>query len=611
MQRNCLWIFLAAMMLLAPGASRAQSGYGIQSLVKAGDTIAGVKLAPFNETDFGITGLNDNGELVFAALDTNNNRVLFDYNGGKFTRIAGEGDMIGGVTLTALLGGAVGPTINGQTLFFAWDANQNSLMFQYAGGKTTLIAGPGTPVPGGSLPSGVGPPVSMNWQGNVVFGALMTPTVPYPPGARVPTKPSVFLWNAAQQQLTTVAGPGTKLGDSTVLQSLGADPVINNDNEIVFSVESFSPKPPYGYDGLIFMGADGKLQPIVQSGDKLPGGKKATNAYHPVLNDAGVVAFAAAPDGNEAYYLWDKATGSTMGPIIAIGQDAGDGQKVARIEEVSLDPFTASGVIHTRLNDPAFGRHANTRFIAWPGKAGTQGASVASAPARIEGGACDEFIKAYDISYWNAFSPFGDVLFWANLQQKALACIKEGKTEGWIKTVPRLLPSPWDLHSQGPGPTLDQVEALRRALQAQLDAAATAKTAAMMQMAIDGAWQQLGQTMMMNAFGGRGQRRRNASEASAPLGPFFSLATPAIFLTETTSGAEAAYWTGPDGQFKLLLEDGMSTSVGKIRQVYVHPLHFGEGGAWNDYYQVALVADVTSGPVGQDAILLLTPTAAP
>src|SRR5437899_2958890 len=111
------------------------------------------------------------------------------------------------------------------------------------------------------------------------------------------------------------------------------------------------------------------------------------------------------------------------------------------------------------------------------------------------------------------------------------------------------------------------------------------------QAAIDARMQQLAQAIS-SQHGGSGQRRRNAREASGPPGPFFSLATPGIYLTETSTGAEVAYWIGTDGQFKLLLQDGMTTSVGKIRQVYDFSLHWGSNASWNDYYQVALVADV-------------------
>jgi hypothetical protein len=88
-------IILAGLTLLAAGTSRAQSGYSIQSLVKAGDTIAGVQqLAHFQ-------------------------------------------------------GGGGGPTINGQTTFLGSDADGNALLSEYAAGKTTLIAAAGISAPGG------------------------------------------------------------------------------------------------------------------------------------------------------------------------------------------------------------------------------------------------------------------------------------------------------------------------------------------------------------------------------------------------------------------------------------------------------------------------------
>jgi hypothetical protein len=105
---------------------------------------------------------------------------------------------------------------------------------------------------------------------------------------------------------------------------------------------------------------------------------------------------------------------------------------------------------------------------------------------------------------------------------------------------------------------------------------------------------------------------RSRRLCSATAGPFFSLATPNVYLGGAADGREAAYWLSAGRQPTLLIEDGMSTSVGKIRQVYVQSLHWGSGGAWNNYYQVALIADIAAGPGGlQDAILLLTPTAVP
>src|SRR5262249_40406617 len=49
-------------------------------------------------------------------------------------------------------------------------------------------------------------------------------------------------------------------------------------------------------------------------------------------------------------------------------------------------------------------------------------------------------------------------------------------------------------------------------------------------------------------------------QQDARLGPVYSLATPGIYLTQLAGGTNAAYWIGADGQFKLLLEDGMGTS---------------------------------------------------
>src|SRR5262249_22215047 len=80
-------LFGLALLPLIP--ARAQEGYTIQAIVKRGDRVGSVRLAP--DTGLSIGGLNDSGQLLFSADNTAGGVALIQYADGQLAPIVAAG----------------------------------------------------------------------------------------------------------------------------------------------------------------------------------------------------------------------------------------------------------------------------------------------------------------------------------------------------------------------------------------------------------------------------------------------------------------------------------------------------------------------------------------
>lgn len=263
---------LLSLPLLAPGVARAQTPYKLQKIARLGEMAGDTLLPSRGGYAFYPGALNDSGQLLFHV--------------GNDT---------------------------------------TDLLFQYADGKFTLIAAPEREGPLGKWPKQfvVWRHLSMSQSGNVVFV-----------GATPRTVLGTFLWDATSRTLTAVAlkdMPAT--GDLTFATPGGGSPKINNPGDIVLIGSVKGPTTPAGF-GIFFLGRDHTLQPVLLTGQELPGGGKAASVEtpRPSITDSGAVAFLARRQGEgfHSAYLWEQGT---LTPLLLAGTDV---PGVGKIVDVSI-----------------------------------------------------------------------------------------------------------------------------------------------------------------------------------------------------------------------------------------------------------------------------------
>jgi hypothetical protein len=300
------------LVLLVCGAVRAQTSYTIQPIARPGDSVDDVVI----RGPFAIGALNDDGQLIFKTPVP---------TGG---RLEGEG------------------------------------LFQFAGDKLTPIALAGRDGPVGKWPGDlyIYQPVSMNRQGNVVFAG----------GVTIGNKlnEGTFLWDFSKQRLAPVALPGPAANNLVFEWGGGHTPVINNHNEIalVAWVKNAARQEREG----LFLGRDGTLAPVALPDQDLPDGYKLDAAFHPSLNDGGVVAFIARRRGEgqnaTSAYVWENGA---ITPVAVIRADAPDGRKIASVRGVRVNNADRSVLVIARTTSvgdtfarpEALYRFADGRFV--------------------------------------------------------------------------------------------------------------------------------------------------------------------------------------------------------------------------------------------------------
>lgn len=272
---------LLSLLLLAPGVARAQALYKLQKIVRLGEMAGDTLLPSILPYQFYVAALNDSGQLLFTVQDAaanNGAALLLQYGDGTFTLIA-----------TAERDGPVGK----------WPKDFN-----------------------------VAAPISMTQSGNVVFAVF---------GRNWATSLGTFLWNATARTLTAVALPGMPAtGDLTFADVGGFAPAINNIGDIVLIGGLKGPTRSAGAGGIFFLGRDHTLQPVLLTGQELPGGGKVAAAEflsaRPSITDSGAVAFRAQRQGTPfSAYRWEQGT---LMPLLLAGKDVPGVGKIADVSGV-------------------------------------------------------------------------------------------------------------------------------------------------------------------------------------------------------------------------------------------------------------------------------------
>jgi hypothetical protein len=292
-------VFLVLMSLLCPGVAQAQTGYQIQSLVTAGDTVGGVAMKA--ESGYlAPVALNDSGQLLVGALGQAGDDLLFQYAGGKLTLL--------------VAGGKAAPTPEGK-----WP-------------RSVFIGGAG-----------------MNQSGNVVFSAGVIS------GNRFPA--DTYLWEYKAQALKPLVRRGMPaLQDLTFAQGGGFGPAINNRGDVAL-VAQIEDGPWQETEGTYFLGRDGQLLPVVQPGQALPDGRKALRAINPTINDAGMIGVPVhrQEDGFDVFnsYLWDPS--GELRPVALAGTEAPGGGKIVDVKGAFVNNKNSNVLVAIRLNSLSSG----------------------------------------------------------------------------------------------------------------------------------------------------------------------------------------------------------------------------------------------------------------
>jgi hypothetical protein len=384
MKRNRALIVLAGLMLLVPGASRAQSSYTIQVIVKGGDQdqAGDFVVGSCGGNCFDLVGLNDAGEVSLLApgsASQPSQPALLDYGSGGLIPAVETGDFVGDTEIASLESGASGPSQNGYTVFMGRDGSGAPALAQYANGNVTEIAAVGGPAPGGGTWVFLSEPasysrLSMNDRGEVVFSGRALAA-----GAPV-SKASfgTFRWDPQTQKITPVAVTGMQLGAHLTLDGSGlVSPAINNRGQVLF--EAFG-KDDAGnsVDGLFLLDQNQNPQTVALKGQSLPGGDQIRYIFNAVLNDTGVVAFwgLRQSDGKQAVYQW--ANGAITPTGVVVGGDAPGGGKFKLIDEVRLNRVNEKVLVAARTDKLQGGiyLYANGQLtaVAAPGQALPDGA---------------------------------------------------------------------------------------------------------------------------------------------------------------------------------------------------------------------------------------------
>jgi hypothetical protein len=381
--------------LLAPHAAPAQSSYTVQPIARLLDTVGEAQITL--DGWFEVGDLTDHGQLLFATLSLNDagGKNLLQYADGKFLPIALPGGAVidrmwpldldvsapvsasesgrvvfaataalGGkpafgtflwengtraITAVALAGmpavddltfdaGALhAPAINGsgQIAFGAKVRNAagqvgDALFLQSSDGKLAPVALPGQELPGGGAMIGLGGAPSLNEAGRVAFLGVRS----------ADTAPGAYLWENGV--LSPVALVGAETSEGNTIERVTGVWVNDRDRSVLVAARDAASGS--AVDAL-FRFTDGKLLPVVASGQQMPGGG-TLQSLQPFSvsrsNALGQHAFLALlGDNTTAAYLLDADDKLTL--ILKEG-DAADAGRITQIGARPDQPMSSFGV---------------------------------------------------------------------------------------------------------------------------------------------------------------------------------------------------------------------------------------------------------------------------
>lgn len=231
----------------------------------------------------------------------------------------------------------------GQVIFAAESATGGQMLLQSSGGRLIPIVVPGAAAPGGqwSKSGHVRAPVSMNEGGSAVFAADVV----------IGGKPDVgtFRWEAPTGEVQPLALTGM-----AVIQNLtfalggGQTPVINTAGDVAF-VAKVRSAAGTTRDGVFFRGRDGSAQPLAAPEQELPDGSSLLHAWLPSLDDAGRVAMVARLRGIplDSLCIWEQGTLNLVPPL---GREAVGARHLAGFTGVWLNTANRNMLVSAHVH---------------------------------------------------------------------------------------------------------------------------------------------------------------------------------------------------------------------------------------------------------------------
>jgi hypothetical protein len=281
-----------ALTLLTQGGACADTTYKIQSLLKSGDTVRGVKIGSL----IGAGTLNDAGQLLFLAENAAGGQALLLYAGGTFSPlVVGGQDSPGG----------------------KWPAD---VVVRGAGG--------------------------MNQRGDLVFAATVA----------TGTQPiyGTFFRDAQAQTITPVALVGMPAVNGRAFEPgpPSATPAINNVDDIALG-GNLKNAAGVAVRTVFFRERDGKLLPVALPDQVLPGGRQMQDLGGAIsINDAGMVTFRAHrqgdPDTGYSGYVWENGV---LTPVAVVDQAMPNGAKITTVTALRVNDKNRSILVAAHLNN--------------------------------------------------------------------------------------------------------------------------------------------------------------------------------------------------------------------------------------------------------------------
>jgi hypothetical protein len=277
--------------LLIQGGARADTSYKLQSLLKSGDTVGGVKIGSL----IGAGTLNDAGQLLFLAENAAGGQALLLYAGGNFSAlVVGGQDSPGG----------------------KWPAD-------------VIVRGAG----------------GMNQRGDLVFAATVA----------TGTQPiyGTFFRDAQTQTIAPVALVGMPAVNGMAFEPgpPSATPAINNIDDIALG-GNLKNAAGVAVRTVFFRGRDGKLLPVALPDQVLPGGRQMQDLGGAIsINDAGMVTFRAHrqgdPDTGYSGYVWENGV---LTPVAVFDQAMPNGAKITTVTALRVNNKNRSILVAAHLN---------------------------------------------------------------------------------------------------------------------------------------------------------------------------------------------------------------------------------------------------------------------
>jgi hypothetical protein len=315
MKNGLLIPFLAGLVACGTGAARAETGFRIEVVARAGQPVHGWQIGSrlFPGT------INDRGQILFASERGDGNQALFLAADGEIRPVLAIGGEAPGGTWRGLL----------------------------------RVAQPG----------------SMNQEGNTVLSVAQ-------PDAGGLRWGSTLRWEFATQSFVPVAREGMPAiyGLPFLPGDQASTPAINNRDEIAFAgfIRDDAGRPRRSF---FFARPDGTIQLIALPEQLAHGGETIQPFGSMSVTDEGVVVFQAwrkgDPIGALSAYEWEKGV---LTPILRVGAAMPDGAVVTRVTGVRAGNRGSAVVVAAHLSthpDQAglfFAAHGQLQPLVVPGQ---------------------------------------------------------------------------------------------------------------------------------------------------------------------------------------------------------------------------------------------------